>query len=1279
MKNRKGFTLVELIVVLAILSILSSVAVFSIIGYIDKSRFDNNEQNAQSIYQAVQTALGRKKNSGEIEDWVENTLMKKGTQDPCDTGTPANNDMDSAGSILDKCFDASAFEGFDEKHASTGDSVHMRYVLTYQKDGSGDDNAVIMDLVGGYFYDTTILNATFSIEFDVEKTIGGDDRVHYSANTYAVFYDEKRIGWDSRAMNGSGSVVPWREYAYRSDKSLVGYYNGGNPNAMDSVYTPLVNKKIEFAELAMRNGEKLELSFSAMYDGKYLTGMGSGEGKDNYIHYTATIYDTASTDDITDDRWLADLVISEAYLTTGNPDGSSPVDYRKDLKFEAGAYGNGSVVCKSVGGTEMPVVYTTDYVTDDNSRHFVRYKASVETTAQVYVNTEGHEGFDYNLLSANDLTDGKFYRFPLTISYVIKEYSETERKEYISYSIALDAMMSRYAEYIKEKNTNTDKTLNYSITRLLMPETPDSPKNIRVSMTAAADAFTDSDLAKYNITDNCPDSEEVKAKRAYDDPVYYVAEDRYEYRDPQYADPEECAVRDIAGYAVCNTFFGDLGSGSFGTKNDYVIPDPEEGGVEKKYQRASITSFRHLYNMRYTTDYLSESGPVIYEIGRDLNWYRKTESGYTSDVEVYGYAENRLEGFSPAGKSGASVETPKLVSWPAIPELSSGQALIAKENTASMSATDKTSVIRNVQMRRQSFLAEDQAYGFICKNEGNISNLRCENFSLTWDSVTDGSEDTAKIPETVDYLVTHGVDSSDTKINYDDTKCRLQNGKMRNVPVGGLVGLQNGTLGQNGIDEEQNSIQMSNTVVLAGFWDGNVWRMPKLLRDPGNGIGGVAGMYSASATSEGIIETNGSFAIAGSQKVGGVFGTVRGAVRACLRTDSSADAPETVFTYPESIRAIVMSRDIAGGAIGYVQEGSFAQVDPAGDYRLTGDGEVIITPATDPVYAIDVALAENTYVWQFGHWNGESYEGTGGAVGQIKDYDGNRCLSVRCTNAGKILSGNADSGKYVGGAIGYMNGGAAGNMYICAVNKGLIGTVDGVNPLGKSRSAAVGIARMENFGTSADKFVLDVTNEGVIACNANKQNDTGIGAALGAYISADSCPEIVVRAVNRGTILAVDFSYSAGNVEERKKPGYGAGGAVGYLYALQNGSHIYALQETGATISVTGNNTGGAVGCIKGAAKGTAAKPVTIFADIKNSIDVKSTGNNVGGCVGYLRQLEDYTGVSARVMADSQITGYQNVGGVVGFNQFGGDAAGTKIALHGGDGPKEPTLTIRAQ
>ena len=73
-RKQKGFTLVELIVVLAILAILASVAVMSLIGYIDKARFDSNEQNAQNIYQAVQTALVRKKNSGEMEKWIKDTF-----------------------------------------------------------------------------------------------------------------------------------------------------------------------------------------------------------------------------------------------------------------------------------------------------------------------------------------------------------------------------------------------------------------------------------------------------------------------------------------------------------------------------------------------------------------------------------------------------------------------------------------------------------------------------------------------------------------------------------------------------------------------------------------------------------------------------------------------------------------------------------------------------------------------------------------------------------------------------------------------------------------------------------------------------------------------------------------------------------------------------------------------------------------------------------------------------------------------------------------------------
>ena len=257
-KGQNGFTLVELMVVLAILAILSSVAVFSIIGYIDQARFDKNEQNAQSMYQAVQGALERKKNSGEVEDWIVNELMAKGTQDPFDT----NIDTDEAGKVADQCYAKDTFDNFPELENTVCDSVHMRYFLTYTKGATGGDNAVIMDLVGRDFYDTTILDATFTIEFDVEKILGGDEETHYAVNTYAVFYDEKRTGWDAEALKVTSTEVPWRDSAYRSKTSLVGYYNGGHPGAVDSVYTPIVNNKMTFAELAMRNSEKRSMARS---------------------------------------------------------------------------------------------------------------------------------------------------------------------------------------------------------------------------------------------------------------------------------------------------------------------------------------------------------------------------------------------------------------------------------------------------------------------------------------------------------------------------------------------------------------------------------------------------------------------------------------------------------------------------------------------------------------------------------------------------------------------------------------------------------------------------------------------------------------------------------------------------------------------------------------------------------------------------------------------------------------------------------------------------------
>jgi type IV pilus assembly protein PilA len=56
-KSKKGFTLVELIVVLVILAILAAILVPTLIGYIDKARDEKDYATAQTIRVAAQAEL----------------------------------------------------------------------------------------------------------------------------------------------------------------------------------------------------------------------------------------------------------------------------------------------------------------------------------------------------------------------------------------------------------------------------------------------------------------------------------------------------------------------------------------------------------------------------------------------------------------------------------------------------------------------------------------------------------------------------------------------------------------------------------------------------------------------------------------------------------------------------------------------------------------------------------------------------------------------------------------------------------------------------------------------------------------------------------------------------------------------------------------------------------------------------------------------------------------------------------------------------------------------
>lgn len=53
--NKKGFTLVEIIVVLVILAILAAIAVPSVLGYVNEAKDERYIQEARSIYVVIQT------------------------------------------------------------------------------------------------------------------------------------------------------------------------------------------------------------------------------------------------------------------------------------------------------------------------------------------------------------------------------------------------------------------------------------------------------------------------------------------------------------------------------------------------------------------------------------------------------------------------------------------------------------------------------------------------------------------------------------------------------------------------------------------------------------------------------------------------------------------------------------------------------------------------------------------------------------------------------------------------------------------------------------------------------------------------------------------------------------------------------------------------------------------------------------------------------------------------------------------------------------------------
>lgn len=253
MKNKKkGFTLVELMVVLAITAILATLVGGGLIAYTRLARFEKNEANARTLFQTAQISLTRMETAGEL-DAFRRQVMEEG-----DTGDHFQNDVtvtDAGGNTL-----------VSRTKTELNQNVAALY---YDRTGAaaGNHNALVERLLGDYIYDASLLNASICVEIDVQ-----------SGQVYSVFYDTKS---DKLRFKQDGATNIYdRSYDHRRNDSLVGYYS-----AEDRVnVVQLVQTKLKVKNPRLTNGETLTLSWS-----------GNSSLGDLDTSYTATAYDAKDT------------------------------------------------------------------------------------------------------------------------------------------------------------------------------------------------------------------------------------------------------------------------------------------------------------------------------------------------------------------------------------------------------------------------------------------------------------------------------------------------------------------------------------------------------------------------------------------------------------------------------------------------------------------------------------------------------------------------------------------------------------------------------------------------------------------------------------------------------------------------------------------------------------------------------------------------------------------------------------------------------------------------
>lgn len=231
--GKGGFTLVELVVALVILSILFAIAVPSLLGYIHLSQFRKNESYAKTMYLSAESELTYLCTGGEWESFCSK-VKKEG--------------------VLNQSFD----ESDEDRKKLVGRIYGIRLDAGEYAEGElSGDGALVGALLSQDTYDKSVMNAAICIEIDVES--GQVYSVFYGTNCKGLYYGSNE---DSKPADMSGN---WLDIDYsKRDRDTrreerLGYYSV--QDAVNAV--SLDATKLKITSINLVNGETLSLNWSS--------------------------------------------------------------------------------------------------------------------------------------------------------------------------------------------------------------------------------------------------------------------------------------------------------------------------------------------------------------------------------------------------------------------------------------------------------------------------------------------------------------------------------------------------------------------------------------------------------------------------------------------------------------------------------------------------------------------------------------------------------------------------------------------------------------------------------------------------------------------------------------------------------------------------------------------------------------------------------------------------------------------------------------------------------